>query len=152
MTQDSTAFSIDGTSFRFSATLEAGLELGGYVRIDTGEGAEYLGQILDIELELAGSGGRRISGHGEIRAAMHGNGTSFGAARVSAANPKAVKAHFDKKRGSKAGLEIGAMRRVGVPPLKWSTNWGRFAPSIGGPGDGWEAREAGRHRDEAAAG
>jgi hypothetical protein len=40
----------------------------------------------------------------------------------------------------------------GVPPLKWSTNWGRFAPSIGGPGDGWEAREAGRHRDEAAAG
>ena len=31
---------------------------------------------------------------------------------------------------------------VGVPPLKWSTNWGSFAPSIGGSGDGWEAREA----------
>jgi hypothetical protein len=30
----------------------------------------------------------------------------------------------------------------GVPPLKWSTNWGRFAPFFGGPGDGWEAREA----------
>jgi uncharacterized protein YydD (DUF2326 family) len=30
----------------------------------------------------------------------------------------------------------------GVPPEKWSTNWGRFAPLIGGPGDGWEAREA----------
>jgi hypothetical protein len=30
---------------------------------------------------------------------------------------------------------------IGVPPLKWSTNWGRFAPQIGGPGDGWEARE-----------
>jgi hypothetical protein len=30
----------------------------------------------------------------------------------------------------------------GVPPLKCSIKWGKFAPFIGGPGDGWEAREA----------
>lgn len=138
MTQDSTAFSIDGTSFRFSATLEAGLDLGGYVHIDTGEGAEYLGQILDIELELDGSGGRRISGHGEIRAVMHGNGTSFGAARVSAADPKVVRAHFDKKRGSKAGLEIGAMRRVAdeVPATLQAAGFGRHTLVCGQSGSG----------------
>ena len=26
--------------------------------------------------------------------------------------------------------------KIGVPPLKWSTDWGRFAPQIGGLGDG----------------
>jgi hypothetical protein len=41
---------------------------------------------------------------------------------------------------------------LGVPPLKWSTNWGSFAPQIGGPGDDWEAREARRYRHETAAG
>jgi len=33
-------------------------------------------------------------------------------------------------------------RLGGVPPLKWSTNRDRFIPPIGGPGDGWKARQA----------
>ena len=52
----------------------------------------------------------------------------------------------------KVGRLLGKVRMIGVPPLKWSTNWGRFAPSIGGPGDGWEAREARGYRHEAASG
>jgi hypothetical protein len=41
---------------------------------------------------------------------------------------------------------------IGMPPLKWSTNWDSFIPQFGGPGDGWKAREARRYRIEAAAG
>ncbi len=41
-----------------------------------------------------------------------------------------------------AGMYDFGPQGRGVPPLKWSTNWGRFAPFFGGPGDGWETREA----------
>jgi hypothetical protein len=41
---------------------------------------------------------------------------------------------------------------VGVPPLKWSTNWDSFIPMSGGPSDGWKARQARRDCVEAAAG
>ena len=48
---------------------------------------------------------------------------------------------------------LRSCRRVyGVPPLKWSTNRDMLIPISGGLRDGWEARQARRHRSEAAAG
>ena len=50
-----------------------------------------------------------------------------------------------------ADLIIGA-DPLGVPPLKWSTNWDRFIPQIGGPEDGWKAKQTGSDCIETAAG
>lgn len=38
----------------------------------------------------------------------------------------------------------------GMPPLKWSTHRDMLIPFLGGPEDGWQAREARRYRAEAA--
>lgn len=138
MTQDSLAYSIDGISFRFSAAPDSGLELGGYVHVDTEGGAEYLGQILDIELGMDETGERRLAGFGAIRAVAHGKATSFGAARLSVADPKDVGGHFDTKRGSKAGLVIGAMRQVAdeVPATLQAAGFGRHTLVCGQSGSG----------------
>lgn len=44
------ALSTDGHAFRFVAPVEAALQIGGYVRIETREGAAYLGQITEKAL------------------------------------------------------------------------------------------------------
>ena len=44
---------------------------------------------------------------------------------------------------------VGLLRQgSGVPPVKWSTNRDRIIPQFGGPENGWETREARRHRIE----
>ena len=49
----------------------------------------------------------------------------------------------DLKALARASKDANQTRRLfGVPPLKWSTNRDRFIPSIGGPEDGWKARQA----------
>ena len=35
---------------------------------------------------------------------------------------------------------------LGMPPLKWSTNWDMIVPFLGGLNDGWKTRKAGRYR------
>ena len=40
----------------------------------------------------------------------------------------------------------------GVPPLKWPSHWDMIIPNSGGSENGREAREAGRHSPEVAAG
>ena len=62
MTQDSRLHSIDGSSFQFTTALGEGLDLGGYVRIDTDDGASFLGQILDTGVSEADSGRIEITG------------------------------------------------------------------------------------------
>lgn len=140
MTQDSTAYSIDGTSFRFSAAVDIGLELGGYVRIDTTDGARYLGQILEIDIDLGvdGAGDRQLVGRGEVRAVMQGKAGSFPAARLCVADAKDIEDHFDGKRGSKAGLVIGTMRRVGeaLPATLQAAGFGRHTLVCGQSGSG----------------
>jgi len=121
MVHDNTAYSIDGHSFEFTAGIGAGLEIGGYVHIEAGSGAAYLGQIIDIEV-VDGSGGTKVTGCGAIRAvtdgleALGGTATAFGLASLSIAGPELVEAHFERLRGKKASLEIGTMRRVADDP------------------------------------
>jgi len=138
MKQDSSAYSIDGISFRFSTAPDCGLELGGYVRVETEAGAEYLGQILDIELGMDANGERRVEGTGAIRAVAQGKAASFGAATLLAADPKEIAAHFDTKRGSKAELEIGAMRQVPdeLPATLQAAGFGRHTLICGQSGSG----------------
>lgn len=144
MTKDSTAYSIDGHSFRFTSSIDAALDVGGYVNLDLDGTASFLGQILDIEVYDAGSGTRRISGQGEIRAVTDGNTivgekpVPFRSAHLSAADPDLVLAHFANRRGKKAGLEIGKMRRVsGEPPATLqAAGFGRHTLVCGQSGSG----------------
>jgi len=144
MTDDTTAYSIDGHAFHFTASLGAALDLGGYVSIDREDAAPFLGQILDIEVQDAGGGLKRIAGRGEIRAVTDGTRildekpVPFGAARLSAADPTLVLHHFGKARGKKAGLEIGKMRRLSgdQPATLQAAGFGRHTLVCGQSGSG----------------
>jgi uncharacterized protein len=63
-TTPSTAWSVDGTVFRFRGDLVAGLRLGGFVSLTTDHGTE-LGQVLAGEV-VEGSGERFLSGSGRV--------------------------------------------------------------------------------------
>ncbi|SDM11953.1 phage portal protein, partial [Aliiruegeria lutimaris] len=57
-----------------------------------------------------------------------------------AANIIHLRAPFGRAPLSLAREAIG-VAYVGVPPMKWSTNWDSFIPFSGGPNDGWKARQ-----------
>jgi putative transposase len=46
----------------------------------------------------------------------------------------------------------GRPKTIGMPPLKWSTNWDIIVPFSGGLNDGWKTRETRRYCSEASAG
>jgi uncharacterized protein len=60
----STAWSVDGTVFRFRGDLAAGLRLGGFVSLTTDHGIR-LGQVLSEEV-VEGSGERFLTGSGRV--------------------------------------------------------------------------------------
>lgn len=112
----SSAYSIDGRWFHFSAPIDAGLVAGGYVRLDT-DGHSYLGQILDIDAIDSGATVTTVAGTGAIRAQIDDQAPAsvgaFGSATVSLADVSTIEARFDRALGSKAGLDIGSLRHVG---------------------------------------
>ncbi len=142
--QGNTAYSIDGHRFQFVASIDAGLDTGGYVRLDTEGGTSYLGQILDIGAGDAGPALTTITGHGAIRAVTDGlevrnsPTAAFGSATLSPAEPEIVRAHFKRSQGDKAGLEIGTLRRVadGPPATLQAAGFGRHTLVCGQSGSG----------------
>jgi len=119
MTSTPAAYSTDGRTFHFSTDIKSGPEVGGYVHLDVGGGVFLLGQVLDTKINGIGTGSMSVSGIGEIRAMTDGEvildskPTPFGSASLSDVDPKLVHAYFARLRGSKAGLDIGRMKRVG---------------------------------------
>ena len=117
MPMTSSAYSIDGRWFHFTASVDAGLVAGGYVRLDTDGGDSYLGQILDIEAADEGAVVTAVTGSGAIRSRIDeqapGSVSAFGSATVSGAELPIIEARFAHALGSKAGLDIGALRHVG---------------------------------------
>jgi DNA helicase HerA-like ATPase len=144
MTEENTAYSIDGHMFHFTSGIEAALDVGGYVSLDRGDGASCLGQILEVAVYDAGDGTMRIAGRGEIRAVADAGGINddtpgpFGAARLSPAEPGLVLSHFAKLRGKKAGLEIGKMRCLSgdAPAILQAAGFGRHTLVCGQSGSG----------------
>jgi len=144
MTYDSTAFSIDGHWFQFMSSVDSGLKVGGYVHLKADKGAAYLGQIIDIVGRDAGAEGMKVAGHGAIRAVMsyvegqREPAAAFGSAKLSLAEPEMLQAFFDTVRGSKAGLDIGTMRRVSedLPATLQASGFGRHTLVCGQSGSG----------------
>lgn len=144
MITKSTAYSIDGRSFRFTAEIGAGLTSGAYVRLDTDNGASCLARIIEIAANETGSGPPLITGSGIIRARVEGEAiaaapmTAFGAARISIADPALVVAQFRTVQRDKAGLEIGTLQH-GADPLPatlLASGFGRHSLVCGQSGSG----------------
>jgi hypothetical protein len=77
---------------------------------------------------------------GQVR---HGSATTTHAVRGAIQRSQASLAELSKELG---------INPNGVPPVKWPIHWDSIIPLFGGREDGWEAREAGGHRFEVAAG
>jgi DNA helicase HerA-like ATPase len=126
------ATSLDGRRFVFQASLH-GLELrlGGYVMVESGD-LRRLGQVLDLELELATGAemempaGDDAAGHlrGNVTlrvargagALLEGDDTPFHDALVRPATPEEVRSHLERTRRPRAQLEIGDLALApGVP-------------------------------------
>ena len=40
--------------------------------------------------------------------------------------------------------------QTGIAPRKWPTHWDTYIPITGGPTNGWQTKETGRHSTEAS--
>jgi hypothetical protein len=144
MTENSTAYSIDGHLFQFTSSIDAAWYVGGYVTLEREGAGSLLGQILDIGLHDAGDGTKKIAGRGEIRAVTDGvriideKPAPFGSARFCPADPALVLSYFAKLRGKKAGLDIGKMRAVSgdQPAILQAAGFGRHTLVCGQSGSG----------------
>lgn len=144
MTTMTTAYSIDGRTFRFTADVATGLTSGAYIRVDADNGMSCLGRIIEIEASDTGTGRPVITGSGVIRARVEdgdivaGAPTAFGAARISIADPGLVAAHFRTARRDKAGLEIGTLGDAAdpLPATLLASGFGRHTLVCGQSGSG----------------
>jgi uncharacterized protein len=100
----SSAWSADGTTFRYRGHLGAGLRLGGFVSLATPEGDE-LGQVLSMEVD-EGEGGRSIAGHGRL-VGRKGATVPFTQAAVAVAANDEIRTLLS---GTTAPVEIGTLR------------------------------------------
>jgi uncharacterized protein len=125
------AWSIDGTTFRYRGHLGSGLRLGGFVSLAAPHGAE-LGQVLSQEIEEEG-GERSVVGHGQLvgrdRAPV-----PFEEATVTAAPTDEVRTAL---AGSTTPIEIGSLRTErGLPALLDARGFNRHTFLCGQSGSG----------------
>jgi hypothetical protein len=149
------ATSVDGRRFGFQVSLH-GLELqaGGYVAIETGDGAPLLGQVLSLDLQredataldhpvAGGAEGARLHSRLTLRVGrgegvvLAGAGAPFHDAQIRAATPAEVAAWLDHSGGSKARLAVGELALVpGVPFTLDAGGFGRHTFLCGQSGSG----------------
>jgi uncharacterized protein len=127
----SSAWSVDGATFRYRGNLGADLRLGGFVTLSTPDGDE-LGQVLSQEVHEV-DGQRSIVGHGRLV----GRGRApipFEGATVTAAATDAVQALTS---GTTAALEVGTLRTVeSIPAVLDARGFNRHTFLCGQSGSG----------------
>jgi uncharacterized protein len=127
----SSAWSVDGTSFRYRGHLGTGLRLGGFVALTTPDGEE-LGQVLSQEVDEE-DGERFVAGHGRLlgrrRAAV-----PFEEAAVTAALTDEIRSLL---AGTTAPLEVGSLRTEdGLPVMLDARGFNRHTFLCGQSGSG----------------
>jgi uncharacterized protein len=127
----SSAWSVDGTTFRYRGHLGTGLRLGGFVSLATPDGDE-LGQVLSQEVDEA-DGERFVTGHGRLvgrrRAAA-----PFEEATVTAAAIDEIRTLL---AGTSAPLEVGRLRTEdGIPAVLDARGFNRHTFLCGQSGSG----------------
>jgi uncharacterized protein len=127
----SSAWSVDGTTFRYRGHLGAGLRLGGFVSLATPHGAE-LGQVLSQEVEEEG-GERSVVGHGQLLGRDRAP-VPFEDATVATAATDEIRTVL---AGSTAPIEIGSLRTErGLPALLDARGFNRHTFLCGQSGSG----------------
>jgi uncharacterized protein len=130
-TTRSTAWSLDGTTFRYRGHLDAGLQLGGFVTLATPQG-DVTGQVLSQELVEEG-GQRLVAGHGRL-AGRHSAPGPFQEAAVTAAGPDLVGALVGDVS---APLQVGTLRSGdGLPATLDARGFNRHTFLCGQSGSG----------------
>jgi uncharacterized protein len=127
----SSAWSVDGTTFRYRGHLGAGLRLGGFVSLATPNGDE-LGQILSQEVVTEGDQ-RSLSGAGRL-VGRRSTPVPFEDAVVSPAPTDGIAALV---AGAVAPLELGTLRSAdGVPAVIDAEGFNRHTFLCGQSGSG----------------
>jgi uncharacterized protein len=127
----SSAWSVDGTTFRYRGHLGTGLRLGGFVSLATPDGDE-LGQVLSQEVEEA-DGERFVTGHGRLVGRRRA-GVPFEEATVTAAATDEIRALLV---GTSAPLEVGRLRTEdGIPAVLDARGFNRHTFLCGQSGSG----------------
>ena len=127
----SSAWSIDGTTFRYRGHLGASLRLGGFVSLATPHGDE-LGQVLSQEVEEEG-GERSVVGHGQLLGRDCAP-VPFEEATVTTAATDEIRTVL---AGTMASIEIGSLRTErGLPALLDARGFNRHTFLCGQSGSG----------------
>lgn len=106
----SSAWSIDGVTFRYRGAISGTLRLGGYVALQ-GAGPQRLGQVLSQDVvELNGL--RVVEGHGRLVGRDNG-AEPFEHAEISSASSAQVRRYV---AGGRAPLEVGQLRTANDVP------------------------------------
>ena len=143
------AYSIDGRTFAFEASLADAVPVGSYVTITTpDDSATYLGQVLGSEVGRAPTGGPSMMptlvGHGALLGRLI-DGCSrplddsgvFGGGVVVAADAEVVTSHLDAALTSTAGVSLGHLQQpAGVPAVLRAGGFGRHTFLCGQSGSG----------------
>ena len=144
MKTKSFVYSTDGRTFQFSTGLDANVDVGGYVRLETEDGFSLLGQVLDANLNGIGTNKMSLMGSGEIRSQIDGQklikapATPFLSGTLSHVAPSIVSSYFSQSLGEKAGLQIGHLKRNGdeQPATLQAAGFGRHTLVCGQSGSG----------------
>jgi DNA helicase HerA-like ATPase len=120
MGEQGSAWSSAGSSFRISAPRSVPLQPGGLVRLSSAQGAEYVGQLLELDdLPSGGRGGdeRRVIGTGALLGRRAGDDVlPIGSellpdeVTVEPAPPELVRAWQRAVSGSRTALPLGSMQ------------------------------------------
>ena len=146
----STAYSIDGHHFTYEAPLTSALPIGAYVRIDTDQGASYLGQVLEQDVVQDGSASeskpenRHLGGTGILLSRIEEEGPRrtdtrdvFGSGDMIEAEPAIVSAHLEMALGRRAALRLGSIATSpDVPASLSAAGFGRHTFLCGQSGSG----------------
>ena len=124
---DADAYSIDGRTFSFNAAIGDAIPIGAYVRISSGTGRAFLGQVLDWTIahpsapgSSTGEPSDRISGRGSLLAELDDGGQSgrldgsavFGRGSLEPADAALVSAHLSETMGSSSAIELGELQQL----------------------------------------
>jgi uncharacterized protein len=127
----SSAWSVDGTTFRYHGHLDAGLRLGGFVSLATANGDE-LGQVLSQEIVEDG-GQRLLTGTGRL-VGRRSSPLPFEDAAVTPAPTDRI---GELIAGASAPLELGRLRSAdGVPAMVDARGFNRHTFLCGQSGSG----------------
>jgi DNA helicase HerA-like ATPase len=120
----SNAYSMDGKTFAFEATVGSAPAIGSYVTLSVDNGRLYLGQLIEVSVGASNpKTGRLITGHGTLMARLDADqpadldgSDAFGDGELAPADSSVVATHLSASSGSSARVELGSLQNMATVP------------------------------------